>query len=80
MSAAELFALRFSPSLPMKNVGGEPIGPTATTQGSFGERRTSRELAGIGGSVAGCASVTAGRGECTVRSTTVRAEGVNAMS
>jgi hypothetical protein len=58
--------LRFSPSLLMKNISGDPIGPTVTTQGSFGERRTRRELAG--------------RDECTVRSTTVRAEGVNAMS
>jgi hypothetical protein len=80
VSAAELLALRFSPSLPMKKDGGEPIGPTTTTQGSFGDRRTRRELAGIGGSVAGWANVTAGKGECTVRSTTVRAEGVNAMS
>ena len=53
--------LRFSPSLLMKNVSGDPIDPTVTTQGSFGERRTSHELAG--------------RGECRVRSTTVRAEG-----
>ena len=80
MSAAELLVLRFSPSLPMKNDVGEPIGPTTTTQGSFGDRRTRRELAGIGGSVAGCANVTAGKGECSVRSTIVRAEGVNAMS
>ena len=57
--------LRFSPSLLMKNVSGDPIGPTVTTQGSFGECRTRRELAG--------------RGECTVQSTTVRAEGVNVM-
>jgi hypothetical protein len=50
----------------MKNISGDPIGPTVTTQGSLGERRTRSELAG--------------RDECTVRSTTVRAEGVNAMS
>ena len=49
----------------MKNVSGDPIGPTVTTQGSFGECRMRRELAG--------------RGECTVQSTTVRAEGVNVM-
>ena len=58
--------LRFLPSLLMKNISGDTIGPTVTTQGSFGERRTRRELAG--------------RDECTVRSTMVRAEGVNAMS
>ena len=52
VSAAELLAL--PPSLPMKNVGGDPIGPTTMTQGSFGERRTKHELAGIGGSVASC--------------------------
>ena len=46
--------LALPPSLPMKNVGGDPIGPTMTTQGSFGECRTRHELAGIGGSVAGC--------------------------
>ena len=30
--------LRFSPSLLMKNVSGDPIDPTVTTQGSFGKR------------------------------------------
>jgi hypothetical protein len=64
----------------MKKLGGEPIGPTATVHGSFGERRTSREHAGIGGSVAGCASVTAGTGAWIFRSTTVRADGVKAIS
>lgn len=64
----------------MKKDGGDPIGPTTTTQGSFGDRRTRRELAGMGGSVAGWANVTAGKGEWMVRSTTVRAEGVNATS
>ena len=43
--------------------------------GNFGDRRTRRELSGIGGSVAGCANVT-DEGE----ESTVRAEGVNAIS
>ncbi len=80
MSDAEVFAFRLSPSSPMTKDDGESIEPTMTTQGSFNDRRTMREFAVIGGSVAGWASVTSGRGECKVRSTTVRAEGENAMS
>jgi len=64
----------------MKKGGGELIRPTTMTQGSFGDRRTRRELAGIGGSVAGWVNVTAGKGEFRVRLTTVHAEVVNAMS
>src|SRR6266702_1048793 len=57
----------------MKKLGGEPIDPTTTIHSGFSE---CSELAGLGGSIAGCASVTAGTGVCIVRSTTVRVDWV----
>jgi len=42
----------------------------------FSKCRTSHKLAGMGGSIAGCASVTASMGVCIVRPTTVCVDGV----
>jgi hypothetical protein len=51
-----------------------------TGHGNLSERSTKRELAGVGGSVAGCESVCAGTAVCVVRSRTVREEGVYVTS
>ena len=40
------------PSLPTKDDGGEPIGPSLSSQGGLDDRKMRRELAGIRGSVA----------------------------
>ena len=53
---------------------------TMTGQGNLCERRMMRDAAGVGGSVAGSASVCVGMGECVAWSSTVRAEGVNVTS
>jgi hypothetical protein len=53
---------------------------TMTGQGNLSERRMSREVDGVVGSVAGCESVCAGIAVCVARSRTVRAEGEKATS
>lgn len=58
--------------------GPEP--ETVTCQGNLCERRTRREVAGVGGSVAGWERVCDGIAEWVARSMTVRAEGVKETS
>jgi len=42
----------------------------------FSKCRTSHELTGMGGSIAGCVSITAGMGVCIIQPTTVHMDGV----
>ena len=63
---------------PIVNRGPEP--ETMTGQGNLSERRMSFDDDGVGGSVAGCASVCAGIALWVARSRTVLADGENETS